>query len=61
MVETKMRNDVGPFAKGFSCGLTNVMLFMRPVKAPKNLQPHNVSVSAWLATVAFSFWFPSAS
>ena len=48
MVETKMRNDVGPFAKGFSCGLTNVMLFMRPVKAPKNLQPHNGSFQKWL-------------
>lgn len=27
MVETEMRNDVGPFAKAFSCGLTNMMLF----------------------------------
>ena len=42
-----MRNDVGPFAKGFSCGLTNVMLFMRLVKAPKNLQPHNGSFQKW--------------
>ena len=43
MVETEMRNDVGPFAKAFSCGLTNVILFMRPMKAPKNPQPHNGS------------------
>lgn len=43
MVETEMRNDVGPFAKAFSCRLTNVILFMRPRTAPKNLQPHNGS------------------
>lgn len=47
MVETEVRNDAGPFAKAFSCGLTNVMLFTRPMKAPKKLQPHNGSFQKW--------------
>ena len=31
-------NDIGPFAKASSYGLPTLVLFMRPVKAPKNLQ-----------------------